>query len=306
MRFIGPRWFAPVVGCSLVSALIAWSPSVGPPVPGLPVSIPFTTTDEGLVVIPATVQGTVPVHLIFDTGAGFDVLAPSLIARLHGIPSGWYTGFRMWGDRIDIPLYTIGELAVGPIVRKNVTVGGWDLLDQMHLDGIISVNELRHQPFTFDFVNKVVVLESPETMAQRRRVERVSPIQIEDHRGIALEPLARFLFGADSGQCELDTGSPSTTINSRYLASLQIDTTDSAVRKRETRTTAGVAVRRYVTTAPGLALAAAPDIAVERPRVAFADIIYDCVAGIDFWSGTAVTFDIAARELLVSSVRAAH
>jgi hypothetical protein len=117
---------------------------------------------------------------------------------------------------------------------------------------------------------------------------------------VALDLVARFRLGSDSGDCVLDTGSPTSTINTRYLSAFGVDTTDSAVHKRETRTTAGETVRRYVTTVPALALAAAPQVTEKQPRVSFANIIYDCVIGIDFWSGRAVTFDIPDRQLLVS------
>jgi hypothetical protein len=49
--------------------------------------------------VPAKVGGTIPIYVIFDTGAGLDALAPSLIQRLGGKPMGQYTAFRMSGLR---------------------------------------------------------------------------------------------------------------------------------------------------------------------------------------------------------------
>ena len=124
-------------------------------------SIQFTTNADGLVIVPATVGGTIPIHVIFDTGAGLDVLAPTLIERLHGKSSGQFTAFRMSSERLDIPLFIISQLSIGPVVKRNAMVGSWDVLDKWHLDGIISVNDFRQQPFTFDFRNRVLVFETP-------------------------------------------------------------------------------------------------------------------------------------------------
>lgn len=264
-----------------------------------PISVPFTLTSDGLAQIPATLGGTIPAHLIFDTGAGVDVIAPSLIRRMHGTPAGRFTAFRMWGDRVDIPLYTVDEISVGGRTAKHVVVGGWDILDTLHLDGIVSLNDFRHQPVTFDFVNHVVVLESPESLAQRRAAGVAEPLRFDDYRGEAIDLFAEFRLGADSGLCVLDTGSPSATFNVRYLAPLAVDTTDSTVHRHDSKNTAGANGVRYSTTVAGWSTATSPPVTVSHPRVTFANIIYDCVAGIDFWAGKTVTFDLSGRTLIV-------
>ena len=280
---------------------------VGDP-PGLreAVSIPFTTTADGFVLIPATTDRTTSMHVILDTGAGIEIFAPSLVNRLGSVRAGTFTVIRMWGDRVDTPLYTIGELGVGPLDQRNVTVVSWDVLDQAHIDGIVSARYFRDQPFTLDFARKLVVLESAKSLARRKAQAHMSALALDDIHGVALDLVARFRLGNDSGDCEIDTGSPTSTINSRYLSAFHVDTTDSAVHKRETHTTARDTLRRYDTTVPALALATAPEVIQRHPHVAFANIIYDCVVGIDFWSGRAVTFDIPDRQLLVSDAEPAH
>jgi hypothetical protein len=271
-----------------------------------PASIPFTTTPDGLVMLPATVGGTIPIRVILDTGAGLDVLAPSLIEKLHGKPWGQFSSFRMTGERFDLPLFIILELSIGPIVKRNAVVGSWDVLDKFHLDGVISVNDFRQQPFTFDLVDKVVVLETPETLAQRRATGKTSLLQFDDDRGIALDLFAQFLIGNQPGQCEIDTGSPSTTVSTRFMTSLGIEKDGKDVQKHEGRSFTGAIETRYDTNMSQISLAAAPQIVLARPHVSFSDIIYDCVVGIDFWSGRALTIDIADRQLIVSSSAMAH
>src|SRR5581483_2369933 len=279
--------------------LAAWLAAY--PAPTRPVVIPFTTTPDGFVLLPATVGGNIPVHLILDTGAGFDVLAQSLVDRQHLTPTSQFTGFVFSGDRIDVSLFNVSTVALSSFERQNVTVAGLALLDQVHQDGIVSMSAFRHQPITIDFVNKVVVLETPTSLAARRKAGTAVPIQLDDDRGIALDMYARFLLGSDTAQCIIDTGSPSATISLRYLVALGVDTADTAVHKHRTQNAAGAMLTRYGTNIARLSLLAPKSVTAELPRVSFANIIYDCAVGVDFWAGKVVTFDIAGRELIVAN-----
>jgi hypothetical protein len=265
------------------------------------VSIPFATTPDGLVIVPATVGGTIPIHVIFDTGAGLDVFAPSLIERLGGKPAGQFTAFRMTSERLDIPLFIVPQLAIGPVVKNDAVVGSWDVLDKFHLDGVISLNDFRQQPLTFDFVNKALAFETPRTLARRRATGKSSPLQFDDDRGIALDIFAQFLLAGQRAQCEVDTGSPSATVSTRFMASLGVEKDGKDVERHEGRSPTGAVEISYRTSLPEISLAAAPQVTHARPRVSFSDIIYDCVLGIDFWSGRALTIDIAHRQLIVSN-----
>ncbi len=253
------------------------------------VSLPFTTNPDGLVIVPAKVGETIAIHVIFDTGAGLDALAPSLIRKLGGKPAGQFTGFRMTGERVDIPLFVIPELSIGPMMKKDAVVAGVDVLDKWRLDGIMSLNGFRRQPVTFDFVNKILIFETPRTLANLRAAGKSSPLQLHDQRGIALDVFAEFLVGSQRAQCEIDTGSPSATVTTRFMASLGVE-----VAKDERHEGS------YTGILPKISLAAAPQVALARSGVSFSNIIYDCVVGVDFWSARALTIDVANRQLIVS------
>jgi aromatic ring-cleaving dioxygenase len=49
---------------------------------------------------------------------GVSVLSKSLVDKLGEKPTGQFTGFRMIGERLDVQLYTISELRVGPMVQN--------------------------------------------------------------------------------------------------------------------------------------------------------------------------------------------
>jgi hypothetical protein len=271
---------------------------------GRPAEIPFAISPDGMMTISATL-GTVPAQVIFDTGAGIDVLAPSIVEKLHGTPAGQFTAFRMWGDRLDIPLFIVPEISVGPMIRRNVLVGTWEMLDQLHLEGIISVNDFSDQRITLDFVNKVMVFENAKSLARRRSSGATAPLKLDDNRGIALDLFSDFSIGNQTGDCEIDTGSQNATVNTRYMTPLGIDKDGRDVQKREQKTPSGASTVRYKTTLPKIALTAAPEIAITHAPTTFADIIYDCVIGLDFWSDKVVTIDIPGHQLIVSTSSAA-
>lgn len=253
------------------------------------VSLPFTTNPDGLMMVPAKVGGTIPIKVIFDTGAGLDALAPSLIQKVGGKPAGQFTGFRMTGERLDIPLFIIPELSIGPMVKKDALVGGWDVLDKWQLDGIMSLNSFRRQPVTFDFVNNALIFETSRTLARLRAAGKLSPLQFHDQRGIALDIFAEFLVGSERAQCEIDTGSPSASVTTRFIPSLGVEVAED---ERHKGTYKGVVSK--------ISLAAAPEVTLVGARVSFSNIIYDCVVGVDFWSARMLTIDVAHGQLIVS------
>lgn len=265
-----------------------------------PAAIPFTTNSDGMVLMPAKVSG-ITIQVIFDTGAGIDVFAPSLIEKVHGKPAGQFTGFRATGERLDLSLFIIPELAVGPVIKKDVLVAAWDVLDKFHLDGIVSLNDFRQQPVTFDFANQRLIFETEKSIRRRRTAGAASPLQFDDERGISLDIFTQFLLVDQPGQCLIDTGSPNATLSTRYMNPLHIDKNSSAVHKHEGTTIAGAKEVRWGTSISEISLAAAPQIKLAPVRVSFSDIIYDCVVGVDFWHDRALTIDIASRQLIVST-----
>ncbi len=264
-------------------------------------AIPFTTNSDGMVIIPVTLESNVPAHVILDTGAGVDVLAPSLIAKLGGKPAGVFSAFRMTGERLDIDLYTIPEIAIGPMVMKDALVAAWKVLDDLHLDGIISLSDFRQQPVTIDFIHHEVVLDEKDALAQRAKYGIEAPLRFDDLRGTSIDSFTLMLVDGLRMECELDTGSPSATINERYMTGLKIDRNSAGVKKVVKKNVVGVDVTRYDTTIAKIALASSSQVSLQNAPVSFENIIYDCVLGVDFWKGRAVTFDIANHRLIVST-----
>ncbi len=255
-------------------------------------TLPFTTNSDGLVIIPVVLGGAIHADVALDTGAGLDGLAPSLVEKLHGKPAGVFTAFRLGGERLDLPLFIISELRIGPIVKKNALVSTWAVFDEWHFGGVISMNDFRQQALTFDFPNKQIIFETSRSLRDRLNSGAPIPLKFDDERGIALDLFPEVLIGGQAGQCEMDTGTPDSAFNIRYMEPLGISKDGKGVTKRESGA--------YLTTIPQIALAADPSIRQMQPKVEFGGIIYDCVLGVHFWSGRSVTVDIPNRRLIVS------
>lgn len=267
-----------------------------------PTTIPFETNTEGMVKVPATFGG-VEVQALLDTGSGIDLIAPSLLKKVPAKPAGFFAGFRMSGERVDLALYTIPSIQIGPFEKKNVTVGLFEVLDKVGIPAIIGMPTLRDQPFTIDFIHKQLVLETPQSLRQRRTAGDVVSLKVDDDRGIMLDLFAEFSFGKATGLCEIDTGNPGNAVNSRFMDALGIDKESKSVEKSTIKTITGVERTRYKTTVPELGFKASPGSAKKDTPVAFSDIIFDCVIGIDYYRDKVLTFDIAHRELIVQRAR---
>jgi len=267
-----------------------------------PTTIPFETNAEGMVKVPATFGG-VEVQALLDTGSGIHLIAPSVLKKLAAKPAGIFSGFRMSGERVDLPLYTIPSVRIGPFEKKNVTVGLFAILDKVGIPAIIGMPTLREQPFTIDFIHKQLVFETPQSLSQRRSAGDVVNLQVDDDRGIMLDLFAEFSFGKATGLCEIDTGNPGNAVNSRFMDALGIDKDSQSVEKSTIKTITGVERTRYKTTVAQIGFESSPSSAKKDAPVAFSDIIFDCVIGIDYYRDKVLTFDIAHRELIVARSR---
>jgi len=255
-------------------------------------TLPFTTNPDGVVIVPVVLGGAIHADVFLDTGAGLDALAPSIVQKLQGKPAGAFTGFRLGGERLDLPLFVIPELRIGPIVKKNALVSAWDVLDQWHFAGVISVNDFRQQAFTLDFPNKQILFETSRSLRDRLKSGAPIPLRFDDERGIMLDLFVEVLIGGQAGLCEADTGTPDSAFSIRYMEPLGISKDGKDVTKQ--------ASGAYLTTVPQIALSADPSIRQMQPKVEFGGIIYDCVLGVHFWSGRSVTVDIPNKRLIVS------
>ena len=118
--------------------------------------IPFKSVYNGLILVQAVVEDSITGNFILDTGSGIHVFSKKFSDRIKMKNAGFFTAFRHNGERISLDIYTISNIAIGEAVERNPYVGILDALDNLGLDGIISLKLFEKQPFTINFINKTI------------------------------------------------------------------------------------------------------------------------------------------------------
>jgi hypothetical protein len=155
---------------------------------------------------------------------------------------------------------------------------------------LISATAFRNVAVTFDFVSHELVVEDPVSMKAIERDRVRIPLAIADDRGISLDLFAPFEFGnGANGLCEIDTGSQGYFIDTRLAA--KIGVTPAAKP--------GDPKKRPEAAIPFVRLAGAPATQRTEPTAIFADLIFDCNVGNEFWADRRFTLDIPDRSLFV-------
>lgn len=154
--------------------------------------IPLEVLPSGHIVVKATVNG-VEGRFIFDTGGGINLLTQKFAQRVKGLQKqdGRLTAFRAIGDRLDLELYTAKSITVGTFVANSTTLTVYEG-ELGGLDGLLTLTAFQRQPFTLDLRNKQLVLETPTSLAKRRKSGNAIPLQVGSAHGQTLDISAYF------------------------------------------------------------------------------------------------------------------
>jgi hypothetical protein len=244
-------------------------------------TIPFSETNGGLIQVQGSVDGSAPVPMLGNLGAGVDVLSGDA-GRRFVLIDGKYVSLRLTGERVDLPIGKVLSLAIGGVQIEAAHVGIWDGLAGAGVNGLISATAFRNVTTTFDFGDHQIIIEDAQTFPQRVMTATRLPIVLQDDLGIALAIFARFDFGGGkTGLCEIDAGSQGITVDKTFAASIGLNPSGPQIRLAS------------------IALDGAPQTAMEAPTVKVGDLIYDCDVGNSFWDGRSFTLDLPHHFIFV-------
>jgi len=247
-------------------------------------TIPFTEVNGGLIQVQGSVDGSAPVPMLVNLGAGVDVLSTEL-GRRFVIVKGKYVSLRLTGQRVDLPVGIVVSFTLAGVPIDAPHVGIWSGLDGTGVGGLISATAFRNIATTFDFRNNQIVIEDAQTFPERVRPETRVPLVLQDDLGMALALFARFDFGGGKiGLCEIDTGSQGITLDKTFAAANGL-LSGNATRGRVASVT----------------LVGAPATQLNAVDAGFADLIYDCDVGNSFWAGRSFTLDLPNRFIYVGN-----
>lgn len=264
---------------------------------------PLKISEGGLILVKVLVSDSIEGRFILDTGAGIHAISDGLRRRLSSLPAGNFTGFRHTGERVDFGLFQIPSLSIAGFRQEKPLAASWSLLDSFKIDGILSLKFFESCPFTLDFRDTILVFETRQTLADRIKKSQRVPIRLHDDRAKSLD-LFVDVQAADSQklECILDTGSPSSVLDARFMPTFDIDSTSKEVQKRTRKSLFGAVETEYIATVPSISLWNVPSATAKNFRVTFKPhLIYDGLLGTDFLLGRRLTFNIPEKYILVGT-----
>jgi hypothetical protein len=162
----------------------------------------------------------------FDTGGGLTVLTPQS-ARAAGCKQ-WsrLTGFRMRGDRVDVPRCDDVELVAGGARLRLPTTGVWDLSAVLPpgapaLGGSIGLDAFSDQAITIDLGHRRLLIETPRSLKVRVAHLREIPIHVvREAEGYALTVMLGVETSSGRVWFTLDSGNDAGLTIGRHVAAL--------------------------------------------------------------------------------------
>lgn len=185
-------------------------------------AVPFQYVKHVLAI--PVVVGDIDTRFIFDTGIGVNLISESLAGRVGCSPSGWtYTGRRMSGQSVTVPIGSVPSLQLGGHRREDVPFGIFGVAAMAGLEAIegsISLTEFRTTPVTVDYPAGVLVVEDEQSLTAR--TDHGQPVSIDVERDGAYSTdvhLALDLPRGPSITVSVDTGSDSLVLNETFAES---------------------------------------------------------------------------------------
>ena len=162
----------------------------------------------------------------FDTGGGLTTISPptALAAGCH--PWGQLTGFRMRGERVDVPRCDKVRIEARSVPLNLPTAGVWDLSALLPkgappLAGNVALDAFAGEAVTLDLAQRQLIIETPASLKVRVAHARQVPIQVlREAAGYALEVVMGVETAAGRAWFELDSGNDAGLTVGRHLARL--------------------------------------------------------------------------------------
>ncbi|MGH8138327.1 MAG: hypothetical protein ACREVV_09055 [Steroidobacteraceae bacterium] len=197
----------------------------------------------------ATVNGREGLFF-FDTGGGLTVFTPAGATAAGCKAWGRLTGFRMRGDRLDLPRCEAVAIDVGGTRLHVPTAGIWDFSKLLPaggppLAGSVALDAFADRTVTVDLAQRQIIIETPRSEASRIRTASQVPVRFSrEVEGLALSPFVPVKTPSGPVWMELDSGSDMALIIGRHVAaSLGLNPGSKGWQTLESEILGGVALR---------------------------------------------------------------
>ncbi|MEZ6183486.1 MAG: retropepsin-like aspartic protease [Planctomycetota bacterium] len=274
-------------------------------------SIPLTHADgttglRHLLKVPVVVNGH-PTTFVLDTGIGITLVDDDLLAGWGIEVDGAYTGKRMSGQEVTVPLARVPWLSVAGVRQEDAVVGSWDVPGFLPstpefagVEGYLSLNALERVPFTLDYGRGELIVEDAAGLAAREAAGVSVPLELERDGPTLVVFLEVELPNGPPARVELDLGSAVLILNDPFMKRLGVDPSGEGVERYEDRDeTQHAYVRHFATIEGSVAPVGAGRFAQTNPKVMFQSIIYDGLIGDQYMRRHTVTFDLPGQRLIL-------
>jgi len=237
-------------------------------------------------------------RFLIDSGIGLTVIASSTADAAGAVRlDGTFTGRRMSGQEVSVPLVRLPVLEVGGLRFNDRVAGVIDLGatdGDGGFDGILGLDLFAEHALTIDPAEHTVTLTdtAPEGL--------VVPVEVEQH-GPSVATYTRLVL--PSGRVvrvEVDTGSGWLILDDGLMPDCDVAPDSPDIDPRTgTDETGHEYVRRFVTIAGSVRVPGLPETVQDRPRVQFQRIMYDGLLGTDFLNRFRYTFDVRREQIVL-------
>jgi Aspartyl protease len=224
---------------------------------------------------------------LFDTGGGITLVTEQFADGLGCKFWGRVTGYNMFGERSDTAHCDDVAISAGNVGLKRVSIGKFDFGDRFAgdktPDGILSLDAFDGQAITIDQTAGLLILETPESLAQRTTSIRELPLRLS--RECSARCLSVFLgVSTPSGMTWLilDSGAGGVSLIAKDQA--HVFGLDPNAKDQQ------------------LKLDLAPGIVVDSP-VLVTDMIMDGNLGQPFLSKHVITLDLNGARAWIAPPR---
>lgn len=268
-------------------------------------TIPLTITDKGFLLLKVMANDSILGTFLFDTGGGLEVVSGKFLEKIgqSAVQVGIGTGFRHNGERLDLETYRIPSLSFGQMRIEQPVVGVYKPLDNFGIDGLISLHAFANQPFTIDFKNSELRLETPETLAKAQQEGQTIPVKLNVHLDWGVDMFIPIcLNDSVTVDAEFDTGTPfgNLWVHPYYAKKAGVDLAAPGVKKENYTNSCGKQKEVFYASIAKVGVCGIPSAAAANFPVSFKEeLIYNALVSAEFFKNRQVTIDVAGRRLTV-------
>ena len=267
------------------------------------ITIPFELLGSGHILVTAKVNN-IEGKFIFDTGAGLNLLTKKFADKVTNLKKtdGFYTGHRATGEAIVSDLWNSELLEIGSFSSKAQQFTTIDM--EFPVDGLISLLPLKETPFTIDYKNKVLVIETEKSLTALAKTGTSLPIQVSSNLDKTLT-FATYVKVNDklTLQMNMDSGAGFNVFrfSSRYMEKLGVDSAKVEKKYRASDFKPSEGNNYYFTNLNTISPASSDKIKVSDFKATFIEgLMYEAIGSIN-WLGDKITIDLQRKVLIINN-----